>query len=350
MIAQSLDTLERFTGEQPVGWLGPGLTQTEETPELLAAAGIKYIGDWVYDDEPTEIRTAQRPAGHPALFGRAQRHPDDAGAAPRIGLFHAALHRQLRPALSGGRGAGQDHGDRDPPLHQRPAAPDQIPRSRLRPRQPLRRRIALERGRDPRLVLVEDARGQVVMLPTERLDYSAITERPPLVLPGGARMAVWIIVNVEEWDPQRDDAAHRDHAAGRRRADARHPELGLARIWQPGRLLADAGGVRRRSDPRGAQRSTARRSRAMRRSSRPRVERGWEFIGHGFSQKNMQKVADERDDIRKTAAAIRAVHGARTRAAGSAPALPRPGRRRTCWPRRATTMSATGCSTTSRCC
>jgi allantoinase len=24
----------------------------------LAAAGIKYIGDWVYDDEPTEISTA----------------------------------------------------------------------------------------------------------------------------------------------------------------------------------------------------------------------------------------------------------------------------------------------------
>ena len=46
-----------------------------------------------------------------------------------------------------------------------------------------------------------------------------------------------------------------------------------------------------------------------RRSSRAAHERGWEFIGHGFSQKNMQKVADERDDIRKTAAAIRDVTG-----------------------------------------
>jgi hypothetical protein len=37
------------------------LTQTLETPDLLAAAGIKYIGDWVYDDEPTTIRTANGP-------------------------------------------------------------------------------------------------------------------------------------------------------------------------------------------------------------------------------------------------------------------------------------------------
>jgi hypothetical protein len=39
------------------------------------------------------------------------------------------------------------------------------------------------------------------MLPTDRIAYSAITERPQLSLPDGARMAVWVIVNVEEWDP-----------------------------------------------------------------------------------------------------------------------------------------------------
>src|SRR5918997_1462974 len=39
------------------------------------------------------------------------------------------------------------------------------------------------------------------MLPTHRLTYSAISDRPALKLPNGARMAVWVIVNVEEWDP-----------------------------------------------------------------------------------------------------------------------------------------------------
>ena len=39
------------------------------------------------------------------------------------------------------------------------------------------------------------------MLPTDRIVYSAIADRPPLRLPNGARMVVWVIVNVEEWDP-----------------------------------------------------------------------------------------------------------------------------------------------------
>src|ERR1044072_1984682 len=38
------------------------------------------------------------------------------------------------------------------------------------------------------------------ILPPHRIAYSAISERAPLKLPGGARMAVWVIVNVEEWD------------------------------------------------------------------------------------------------------------------------------------------------------
>ena len=38
------------------------------------------------------------------------------------------------------------------------------------------------------------------MLPTERIAYSSIADRPKLTLPGGARLAVWVIVNVEEWD------------------------------------------------------------------------------------------------------------------------------------------------------
>src|ERR1700750_1189195 len=40
------------------------------------------------------------------------------------------------------------------------------------------------------------------MLPTERISYSAISERPRLALPEGARLAVWVIVNVEEGAPR----------------------------------------------------------------------------------------------------------------------------------------------------
>jgi hypothetical protein len=37
-------------------------------------------------------------------------------------------------------------------------------------------------------------------LPRERADYSAIVDRPPLKLPGGARIVFWTIVNLEVWD------------------------------------------------------------------------------------------------------------------------------------------------------
>ena len=38
------------------------------------------------------------------------------------------------------------------------------------------------------------------MIPSERGAYSAIVDRPPLKLPGGARVAFWTIVNYEVWD------------------------------------------------------------------------------------------------------------------------------------------------------
>ena len=38
------------------------------------------------------------------------------------------------------------------------------------------------------------------MRPLERIAYSPIIQRAALGLPGGARMIVWTIVNVEQWD------------------------------------------------------------------------------------------------------------------------------------------------------
>ncbi len=61
MVARCMEVIETFTGVRPLGWLGPGLTQTLETPDILAGAGLKYIGDWVYDDEPSVINTANGP-------------------------------------------------------------------------------------------------------------------------------------------------------------------------------------------------------------------------------------------------------------------------------------------------
>ncbi|TDR88880.1 polysaccharide deacetylase [Enterovirga rhinocerotis] len=58
MIARTVGTIADFTGRPPTGWLGPGLTETAETPDLLAANGIRWIADWVVDDLPCRLQTA----------------------------------------------------------------------------------------------------------------------------------------------------------------------------------------------------------------------------------------------------------------------------------------------------
>jgi allantoinase len=60
-IRKTIKVIKSFTGKTPVGWLGPGFTQTLDTPENLVEAGIKYICDWPIDDEPVEIKTAKGP-------------------------------------------------------------------------------------------------------------------------------------------------------------------------------------------------------------------------------------------------------------------------------------------------
>jgi peptidoglycan/xylan/chitin deacetylase (PgdA/CDA1 family) len=147
-----------------------------------------------------------------------------------------------------------------------------------------------------------------VMLPSERLDFSPIGLRPQLALPGGARLAVWVIVNVEEWDPTQPmpRTVLTPPAGGAPVPDipnwAWHEYGNRVGFWRMlevldhfeiRAVLAINGSAIGCYEP----------------IARAALERGWEFIGHGFTQRNMQKVADERDDIRKTAAAIRAFTG-----------------------------------------
>src|SRR5438132_8529278 len=61
VIRDSLQIIEKFTGRKPKGWLGPGLTETWETLDLLAEAGIEYVSDSANDDQPYEIRTSHGP-------------------------------------------------------------------------------------------------------------------------------------------------------------------------------------------------------------------------------------------------------------------------------------------------
>lgn len=59
MIARTVAAIRDLTGKPCAGWLGPGLTETLETPDLLAAAGIRWIADWVADDLPCRLSTTR---------------------------------------------------------------------------------------------------------------------------------------------------------------------------------------------------------------------------------------------------------------------------------------------------
>jgi peptidoglycan/xylan/chitin deacetylase (PgdA/CDA1 family) len=56
-IRRTADAIERVTGRRPRGWESPGLTETYETVDLLAAEGFEYVADWVMDDQPCALAT-----------------------------------------------------------------------------------------------------------------------------------------------------------------------------------------------------------------------------------------------------------------------------------------------------
>jgi peptidoglycan/xylan/chitin deacetylase (PgdA/CDA1 family) len=60
-IRATIDAVRAFTGRAPRGWESPGLTETGETLDLLSAAGIEYVADWVIDDQPVELKATPRP-------------------------------------------------------------------------------------------------------------------------------------------------------------------------------------------------------------------------------------------------------------------------------------------------
>jgi len=60
-IVMTIEAIRSFTGKAPRGWESPGLTETYDTIDHLAEAGIEYVADWVLDDQPCLIRTATRP-------------------------------------------------------------------------------------------------------------------------------------------------------------------------------------------------------------------------------------------------------------------------------------------------
>lgn len=148
--------------------------------------------------------------------------------------------------------------------------------------------------------------------PHERIEYSAIVDRPPLRLPGRARLVVWPVVNVEEWDITRPLPRGVSVPPGGavRVPDVQNwgwHEYGMrVGIWRLMESLA------RHRIPA----TIAINARVC--ETRPRIARaalaaGWEFMAHSYVQMPIHELADQRATMRQCIEVIR-------RFAGRAPA------------------------------
>jgi allantoinase len=61
LIVEATQTIARHEGAPPKGWLGPWISQSRVTPDLLTEAGYKYLLDWCMDDQPIFMRTRTKP-------------------------------------------------------------------------------------------------------------------------------------------------------------------------------------------------------------------------------------------------------------------------------------------------
>jgi peptidoglycan/xylan/chitin deacetylase (PgdA/CDA1 family) len=52
LIAEATARIAKEEGRPPAGWLGPWISESAATPDLLAEAGYSYVLDWCMDDQP----------------------------------------------------------------------------------------------------------------------------------------------------------------------------------------------------------------------------------------------------------------------------------------------------------
>ncbi len=57
LIEEVRDAIHARTGHHPQGWMGPWMSQSTVTPDLLQEAGFHYAMDWPCDDQPIWLKT-----------------------------------------------------------------------------------------------------------------------------------------------------------------------------------------------------------------------------------------------------------------------------------------------------
>src|SRR4029078_10817917 len=57
LIDETTAAIEQHSGQRPRGWLGPWISQSHATPDLLHEARDTYLPAWCHDDQPVWMKT-----------------------------------------------------------------------------------------------------------------------------------------------------------------------------------------------------------------------------------------------------------------------------------------------------
>jgi len=143
----------------------------------------------------------------------------------------------------------------------------------------------------------------------ERIDYSAMPLRQPIKLPEKARIAIYSVVNIEEWDV--DKPLPREYVPSPSGVPtvpnipnwAWH-EYGMrVGIW---RILEamEKRGIKANATVNAC--VTEGQAEAV---TRAMLDAGWDFIGHGYSQSPLHIVDDQKENINRTFQSLKSYTG-----------------------------------------
>ena len=57
LLVECRERIKKESGTAPLGWLSPWISESLDTPDLLAEAGYKYTLNWAHDDQPVKFKT-----------------------------------------------------------------------------------------------------------------------------------------------------------------------------------------------------------------------------------------------------------------------------------------------------
>jgi len=148
--------------------------------------------------------------------------------------------------------------------------------------------------------------------PRERIAYSPIDDRPPLRLPGGARLVVWPVVNIEEWELTRAMARQ---ASG--------PPMGVPQIpdfpnwtWHEYGMRVGFWRLKRALDDLGVRATMSLNAKVCETCPavpRAALDANWEIMAHCVVQMPINQIEDQRAMIRESVALIEKFSGRRPR-------------------------------------